>query len=362
MLSDASGLESSAQPRLTEWVNTSSTGSERPCEPMRTLRLDSAIRLANMLCLPLVVHQELSSRFPYASDRHFFFMLEGARELSRELKRLGIHYTVYVERKGQRPSWLHQLAQRAAVVVTEEMPVRGMRAWMDESLADNDVPVVAVDTACIVPMQVVGQAYDRAYRYRKATQMLYTSRITVGWPEMPQLEVLGNPPTLPFEALDFDREDTARLVAAADIDHTVGQVASTTGGSSAGYHRWHEFKSKKLSRYAENRNDALLDATSRMSPYLHYGMVSPVRLAREATAIGGRGAEKFLDEMLIWREMAYAFCFYQPDHESLDAIPQWAVETLRAAQCDERQALLSWETLRGEQPVTDSGTRRSAPF
>ena len=68
-----------------------------------------------------------------------------------------------------------------------------------------------------------------------------------------------------------------------------------------------------------------------MSPYLHYGMVSPFRLAREATAIGGRGAEKFLDEMLIWREMAYAFCFYQPDHESLDAIPLWAVETLRAA-------------------------------
>ena len=73
--------------------------------------------------------------------------------------------------------------------------------------------------------------------------------------------------------------------------------------------------SSKLSRYAEDRNDALLDATSRMSPYLHYGMVSPLRLAREAAAIGGRGAEKFLDELLIWREMAHAFCFYQPDQD-----------------------------------------------
>ena len=320
------------------WLRTAMRAHENPA-------LDVAINLANTLRLPLLVHQEFSSRFPHASDRHFVFLLEGARELSRELRKLDICYTAHVQRQGQRPSWLHHLAEQAAVVVTEEMPVRSMQAWLNELLCEIDAPVLAVDTACIVPMQLVGQAYDRAYQYRKATQKLCNTRINTAFPDMPRAKALGSLPALPFEPVDFEREDIEQIVAACDIDHTVGPVSDTTGGSLAGYHRWNEFTSRKLARYAEDRNDALLDATSRMSPYLHYGMVSPFRLAREAAAIGGRGAEKFLDEMLIWREMAYAFCFYRPDHESLDAIPQWAVETLRAGECDERQALLSWETL-----------------
>ncbi len=51
-----------------------------------------------------------------------------------------------------------------------------------------------------------------------------------------------------------------------------------------------------------------------MSPYLHYGMVSPMRIAREAADIGNEGSVKYLDELLIWRELAYAFCFYRGDH------------------------------------------------
>ena len=63
-----------------------------------------------------------------------------------------------------------------------------------------------------------------------------------------------------------------------------------------------------------------IDGVSRMSAYLHYGMVSPFRLAREASA---DGAEKFLDELLIWRELAYAFCYYRDHLESSDALPAW---------------------------------------
>jgi predicted NAD/FAD-dependent oxidoreductase len=82
-----------------------------------------------------------------------------------------------------------------------------------------------------------------------------------------------------------------------------------------------------------------------MSAYLHYGMVSPLRIAREAARIGGPGTEKYLDELLIWRELAYAFCFYRPNHETLDALPRWAQETLRSHQADPRPALFDWESL-----------------
>jgi predicted NAD/FAD-dependent oxidoreductase len=98
----------------------------------------------------------------------------------------------------------------------------------------------------------------------------------------------------------------------------------------------------KIHRYAAKRNDPCADVSSRMSAYLHYGMVSPMRLARQATELG---AEKYLDELLIWRELAYGYCFYRNDYRSLATVPNWAIETLRKHQTDRREALYSWETL-----------------
>ena len=74
-------------------------------------------------------------------------------------------------------------------------------------------------------------------------------------------------------------------------------------------------------------------------------MVSPLRIAREAAESRTDGAEKYLDELLIWRELAYAFCFYRRDHGTLDALPDWARETLAEHESDPRPALHSWETL-----------------
>jgi hypothetical protein len=73
--------------------------------------------------------------------------------------------------------------------------------------------------------------------------------------------------------------------------------------------------------------------------------VSPFRIAREAAAHGGEGAQKFLDELLVWRELAYNFCFHTPDPGSLDCLPDWARETLAAHGADARPALYDDETL-----------------
>jgi hypothetical protein len=136
------------------------------------------------------------------------------------------------------------------------------------------------------------------------------------------------------------RHSIADLVARCSIDHSVGPVADTIGGSIAGYQRWNQFLEKRLSRYASSRNDAAKTGNSRMSAYLHYGMVSPMRLARDAHRAG---ADKYLDELLTWREMNYGFCFYNDDVETLEAIPDWARQSLRAHAQDTRERVCSWE-------------------
>jgi deoxyribodipyrimidine photolyase len=194
-------------------------------------------------------------------------------------------------------------------------------------------------------MLLLKKAHTRAFKFRSATKKIYAERLTRSWPE---LEIETRPfdmGKLPFESLDLQAEDLARLISNCEIDHAVGPVVDTVGGSSAGYTRWEDFKKKQLARYAKQRNNALLDGVSRMSAYLHYGMVSPFRIAREAARFDNAGSEKYLDELLIWRELAYAFCFYRDDHGQWSALPDWARETLDRHANDSRPETYSNEQL-----------------
>ncbi|HJL45140.1 MAG TPA: FAD-dependent oxidoreductase, partial [Polyangiaceae bacterium LLY-WYZ-15_(1-7)] len=193
-------------------------------------------------------------------------------------------------------------------------------------------PVLAVDTACVVPMRLTRRAPERAFAFRKATKKLRHARLGRAWVDAPVGDSIL--PALPFHPLpiaELDDAAIARLVAACDIDHGVGPVRHTPGGARAGTARWRRFvESGGLRAYARRRNDPLKDGVSRMSAYLHYGMVSPLRLAREAFEEGSEGARKYLDELLVWRELAHHWCFHVEDPEDYFALPAWARDTLEA--------------------------------
>lgn len=324
------------------WMRTAIRIDENPA-------LDVARTLAVSLGKPLLVYQGLSQRYPYASDRHHTFILEGARDVQRAMASHGLSYAMHLERPGQDGPVLRQLANSATCVVTEDMPTCPANRFLKALCREATCSILAVDTACLLPMQLVGQAYTRAYAFREATWDAYSARVHRPWPICDAQPEAFDARQLPFPAVDLQSGDIADWVAQCDIDHLVGPVLDTSGGSVAGYARWESFASTHLSRYDKRRNDPLVNGASRMSAYLHYGMVSPFRIAREAAALSGSGSEKYLDELLIWRELAYAFCFYRPDHEQWSALPEWAQRTLELHMRDPRPALYSWETLaRGE--------------
>jgi photolyase PhrII len=320
------------------WMRTALRVDENPA-------LDVAIEFAHKLNIPLLVYHGLSEKYRYASDRHHAFILQGARDLQPQFAEKNISYVFHLENYNNRDTHLKTLTNRSSIVVTEDMPVDPPRKFLKALSRATSANIVCVDTACIVPMQLLKKAYTRAFEFRSATQRLLTERLTRAWPASSINVQPLNTDSLPFNPLDFSTCDIADLVASCDIDHSVGPVVDTIGGSQAGYARWNNFKSNKLAGYARRRNDALDDGVSRMSAYLHYGMVSPFRIAREAAAIRNAGAEKYLDELITWRELAYNFCFHRPDHNLWSAIPEWAQATLQAHSNDKRAATFSWEEL-----------------
>ena len=322
------------------WMHHAVRSHENPA-------LDAALLIGAQLELPVLVYQGLGGRHPFNSDRHHTFIMEGAREVQQQLQNRGISHAFYLGRRPTKPSPLPSLARRAALVITEDFPVPPFPQWTRQLAQQVGTAVWAVDCACIIPMRLIQQGFDRAYVFRNHTQKDYERRLEQDW-----VEVANSGQTFDgdygFDAIDLADVDIAELCAQCEIDHTIPPVAHTPGGSTAGYARWEKFKRHGLKSYNRLRNDAAIvfpKGVSRISAYLHHGHVSPFRIAADAARDGSAGALKFLDEMLIWRELAHHFCFHRKDLASLDAIPPWARQTLMDHQDDPRKAVYSWERL-----------------
>jgi photolyase PhrII len=322
------------------WMHHAVRATENPA-------LDAAVELGNRLRRPVVVYQGLGRGHPYDNDRHHAFILQGAREAHAGLRRRGLRTLFFLARQRGQRSPLPRLVARACAMVTEDYPAPPMRQWIARQAETAAVAVLAVDACCIVPMQSQPRRFARAFEFRRHNAAAFAARAAAPWHDAePAVAPFDGDPG--FDPLDLDTVDIAAEIAACDIDHGVPPVAHTPGGSRAGYARWDAFRRQGLARYASDRNHAEKawdQGVSRLSPYLHHGHVSPFRIAREAAVDGSEGARKFLDELLVWRELAFNFCYHTPDVESLDALPDWAQATLHAHAGDARAQLIDEESL-----------------
>ena len=322
--------------------------------------LDAAATLALALDLPLLVYQGLGGRHRYNSDRHHRFILESARDLDAELASHGqrLHFHLPDDPLGSGP--LPALLKRSALLVSELYPVPPFTAWYPRHAAAHaDLPWLLVDASCVLPMPLSQRRPSRAFQFRRAHGAELRERAAAPWPPVERWPAAfeADPGFQPFDLAT----PLAPAIARCRIDHSLPPVAATSGGGRAGYRRWSKFLADGLQRYHELRDDAAKpDGVSRMSPYLHYGCVSPFRIAREALRHGGEGAEKFLDELLTWRELSHHFCYLSEELESFNALPDWAARTLQDHRPVMPPPTYDWETLlrgRTGEPLWDLAQR-----
>ncbi|MFN3197662.1 MAG: FAD-dependent oxidoreductase [Bradymonadia bacterium] len=318
------------------WMRVAVRDHENPA-------LELALEVAAQLDRDLWVYHGLDERYPYASDRHHRFILEGAQDVARGLAEKGIPYLFHLSRPGHRGQALKDLASRASLVVTDEFPLLHHHRW---ALAvSRSCPLWTVDASCAVPMSSTSKAYTRAFAFEIATEQPRHATLSHTWRTLTPHRAMHAPTELSFTPVNLDETHLDALISTCEIDHGVGPVPHTKGGSAAGYSRWEHFRASRLSTYKRHRNNPL-EPSSRMSAYLHYGHVSPFRLARHATRAGTSG-EAWCRQLLVWRELAWHWCFHTLSDEmaTLNALPAWAQETWSAHLEDPRPAHLDWERL-----------------
>jgi deoxyribodipyrimidine photo-lyase len=292
--------------------------------------LDYALAHANELRLPVVCCFALAGDYPEANARHFAFMLQGLAETAGRLADRGV---AFVMRLGSPPEVAAGLAERAAMVVTDAGYLRHQRAWRKQLGRAVACRAVQVEADVVVPVVAVSSKAEYAARtIRPKHQKLWDSFLT------PQPNTDHQAAPFAEDLGSLDPADVAGNLAALDIDKTVGPVRRFTGGRSEALNHLRAFIQHRLGEYATSRNDPANGIESHMSPYLHFGQVSPVRIARAVrdAAAPAEARDSFLEELLIRRELAMNYAWYTPKYDSYSALPAWARATLRKHKDDNR--------------------------
>jgi len=317
------------------WMQSSHRTEENPA-------LLYAIERADQAHLPLIVYFGLWQSYPEANLRHFRFMLEGLAEVRNSLESLGIRFVLRIEspEKG-----VCVLAKNAAVVIVDRGYLHQQQSWYRTVAEQCRCPLVQVEGNVVVPVEMASQKeeYSAATFRPKITRLLdrFLYPAETGSPQRSSLSL--DLPTLANESLEA-------LLVPLTIDRTVPASGLFTGGTAEANRRFEQFLKNRLDGFADNRNDPGGDGGSDMSPYLHFGQVSPVTLALHAQKQGGSGTPAFLEELIVRRELAVNFVRYNDRYDTFASLPAWAQKTLALHQADQREYRYSPDQL--EQAAT----------
>ena len=318
-----------------------------------------------VLGLPILVLEPLRAAYPWACDRFHRFIIDGMVDNQARLGGRGVAYYPYVEPwDGAGKGLVEALAARAAVVVTDDFPAFFLPRMRKAAARRLKVRLEVVDSNGLLPMHAADRSFPTAYSFRRYLQRHLGSHLSRPPSPDPLLAVppgrrVAIPPDIAERWAPADLDDPASLVACLPIDHTVPPV-DLRGGSAAALACLAAFVERTLPRYATDSNQPELDATSRLSPYLHFGHISaqevfarvaaaeawsPARLSadRSGRRTGWWGmsesAEAFLDQLVTWRELGFNRCLRVDGYDTFEALPAWALRTLAEHASDPREAI-----------------------
>ena len=300
--------------------------------------LETAVEQANALRLPVLVVFALTS-FPRANGRHYRFMLEGLRETEKRLAARGLGFCL---RQGPPEEVVPELAKNAALLVGDVGYLRVQRDWRAAVAKRVACPVVWVEGDAVVPVAAVSDHAEFAARtIRPKIHRLLGEFLQPLKPAKVAVPFAGG------AQKSLDLSDSDALWRRLGVDDSV-PAAAAAGGAAAAHRLLDRFVAHRLAEYAEAASDPVADGCSGLSPYLHFGQISPLEIALRVQAADAPrvATDAFLEQLIVRRELSLNACWFNPGYDRYDTLPAWALKTLDRHRKDKREFIYSraqWE-------------------
>jgi deoxyribodipyrimidine photo-lyase len=344
--------------------------------------LQRAVDRAREFNRPLIILEALRCDYPFASDRLHQFVLDGMADNARDAGGSRASYYAYVEpSKGAGRGLIEALSRHACVIVTDWYPAFFLPRMLSAAARKVRVRLEAVDSNGLIPLAEHQRAFTTARSYRAFAQRVLRDHVRDVPDENPLLRLPRGlrAARIPAEVRRRWLAADARLLAGGQalsdlpIDHSVKAV-DARGGRRKAEARLERFVDTRLDQYGDKHNHPDEDGTSRLSPYLHFGHISAHQVfstvmtrerwtTRKLAKRGGGAregwwgvspsAETFLDQLVVWRELAFNGCEYIADYAKYDSLPEWSRATLRRHASDRRPHIYSIDQLESASTVDE---------
>lgn len=293
--------------------------------------LELAFSIASRLARPVVVGFGLTDGYPEANARHYAFMLEGLAETAQALEARGARFVV---RLGSPDEVAIALAQRACAVVCDRGYLRVQKTWRARVAVEAGRRVVQVEGDVVVPVDLASAKHEMAARTLRPKVLKRREAFIVPLARE-RLSVRAGALAL---AGDVEPAALATLVSRLRVDRSVAPVSAFRGGYSQARRQLDSFVRQRLARYVADRSKPGDPQVSAMSPYLHFGQISPVEIALAVRAAGRRdeNEDSYLEELIVRRELSMNFVNTTRDYDRYRCLPPWARRTLDAHRTDPR--------------------------
>lgn len=283
---------------------------------------------------PLIVAFNLVPDFLEATIRQYAFMLKGLQELEIKLSKKNIPFIILL---GRPETNLLKFIEdnKCSILVSDFNPLKIARIWKREVAKNISIPFYEVDAHNIVPCLVASQKVEfGAYTIRPKINRLL-SEFLESYPSLKKM---------PQSDLNF-KNDWDNIFSSLKVNRDVTEIEWIKPGEDIAIKVLADFLNHKLKNYATERNDPNKEATSNLSPYLHYGQISAQRIALESEPFieYPESQKSFLEELIIRRELSDNFCYYNKNYDSIEGFPDWAKKTINEHRNDPREFLYSIE-------------------
>lgn len=297
--------------------------------------LEFAKHLSNKQSLPLIVLIAVDFSYPEGNFRSFKFFLEGLKDVSEELiaHQIGIYIVI-----GNFQDVLRTYIDNAKIMVTDKPYLPTLKSIRNTIYSENKITVYEVDTNLILPVSLASSKKEYAAYTIRPKILKHLEDFRNDFEEVKYNNIFLTPNiTIDFNNIEneLNKQNLIFIPSAPYI-----------GGYKEAKKILDEFISKKFKYYKDNRNDPDKNIESNLSPYLHFGNISPIEILNELEdlKVNPINYYSFLEELVVRRELAHNFTYYSGDLKNIETLlPSWAIKTFNEHKNDKREYVYSLE-------------------
>lgn len=286
----------------------------------------------------LVVYFFLYSKITPRIYQQYDFMLDNLEKISNTLQNLGIEFIV---KFGNFDSNIQKVISKHNIVtlIFDFLPYYHYLDKRKKLARNCKFSVLIIDTHNIVPCWITSDKEEYAARtfrpkiFKKIDNYLIEPKN--------ELLKITNTVNNTFNKSSYLQKIESEKVNDYSIKYDSGEKAAILAVE--------KFIKEGIDIYNEIKNDPSKNGTSNLSPYLHFGQVSSLRVVLEILkkypsiefpfTSENLSVESFLEEIIVRKELSDNYCYYNKNYNNFEGAKDWAKSSYLEHADDKREYL-----------------------